>query len=311
MLFKRYQQKPILSAKDWPYKVHAVFNPAALKIESGETLLLCRVEDFRGISHFCAARSENGLDNWKIDPKPTMQPDIEVEPAEAWGIQDPRAVWIEEVGYHFVTYTAFSRWGPCVSLARTEDFKEFRRAGVILPPHSTDAAIFPREISGKWAMLHRPGRWEPESPVHIWISFSENLVHWGEHRVVLEARSGGWWDSSNIGLAASPIETEKGWLILYHAIHESKSGSLFRIGAALLDLEDPRMLIRRGREWLFGPEESYELTGDAGGVIFSCGAVLDKDSNQLRMYYGAADSTIALATAGIDDILGYLLDSPG
>src|SRR6266567_1431990 len=96
-LFHRYESNPILTASDWPYRANSVFNSGATMLASGETLLLVRVEDRRGISHLTAARSKDGLTNWAIDSKPTFAPDPENYPEEIWGVEDPRITWMEEL----------------------------------------------------------------------------------------------------------------------------------------------------------------------------------------------------------------------
>src|SRR5512144_634530 len=97
-LFRRHRTNPVLSAADWPYPVNSVFNPGATLLPDGTTLLLCRVEDRRGLSHFCSARSANGVDGWVVDPEPTLRPWPERYPEELWGIEDPRITFVQELG---------------------------------------------------------------------------------------------------------------------------------------------------------------------------------------------------------------------
>lgn len=305
-LFTRYPGNPILTPQDWPYPVNAVFNPGATTLgDGGPTLLLVRVEDRRGISHLTVARSPDGKSNWVVEPRPALAPHPDF-PEEAWGVEDPRVVWLEEEGAYAVTYVSFSRRWPVVSLATTRDFVTFRRWGALLPPDDKDAALFPRKIRGRYALLHRP---TIRGEAHVWLSFSPDLRHWGEHQVLLETRPG-WWDSHRIGIGPPPLETPEGWLVIYHGVRSTVSGSLYRVGLALLDLEDPTRVLRRTDEWVFGPHEPYERVGDVPGVTFPCGAVVDRAGGELRMYYGAADSTVALATACLDDLLACLRESP-
>jgi len=302
-LFSRHPANPILRAADWPYPVNSVFNPGAVRLPDGTTLLLCRCEDRRGHSHLCAARSANGVDGWEIDPTPTLKPDPEAYPEEIWGIEDPRITYVPDLGSYVVVYTAYSQSGPCVSLALTEDFRKFVRYGDIFPPDDKDAALLPHRFGEYWAMLHRPS-----GPVgaHIWISYSPDLRHWGSHKVVLRARRGGWWDAGKIGLAGPPIETEQGWLILYHGVRVTAGGALYRVGAALFDLTTPETRLCRGDTWILGPETDYERHGDVGNVVFPSGHVIEEDGDTLRLYYGAADSCIGLATGSISAILDWL-----
>ena len=303
ILFRRLESNPILSAADWPYPVNSVFNPGAVRGPDGDTLLLCRVEDRRGHSHFCVARSADGVTDWRIDAAPTMVPDPRRHPQELWGIEDPRVTYVDELGKYVIVYTAYSWSGPGVALALTDDFRNFERFGVVMPPEDKDAALLPRLVGGRWAMIHRPVT--PQG-AHIWISYSPDLRHWGNHRVVLQARRGGWWDANRIGLSPPLIETARGWLMIYHGVRVTVSGSLYRIGLALFDLANPEVCLRRGDSWVFGPEAAYERNGDVGNVVFSCGCTLDDDGDTLNLYYGAADTSICLATASVNALLDWL-----
>ncbi len=306
-LFTRYPGNPILSATDIPYRANTVFNAAAAAID-GESILLLRVEDLRGISHLTVARSDDGRTGWRIDPEPTLMPDPDHHPEEVWGIEDPRITWLPERDEWAIAYTAFSRRGPLVSLAVTRDFRHFQRLGPAMPPEDKDAALFPRRIDGRWALIHRPT--PLAGPAHIWLAFSPDLRHWGDHTLLLPAREGAWWDAGKIGLGPPPLETPEGWLMLYHGVRSTASGSLYRAGLVLLDLEDPRRVLHRTDEWVFGPQESYEQTGDVGGVVFPCGWIHDPITDELRIYYGAADSAIALATATLSDLVAYVRSCP-
>lgn len=302
-LFRRHEANPILIAADWPYPAHTVFNPGATLLQDGTTLLLCRVEDRRGHSHLCAARSANGVDGWVIDPEPTLSPEPENYPEEAWGIEDPRITFIEEFNKYAVTYTAFSRGGPCVALAMTTDFIQFERLGVIMQPDDKDAALLPRLIGGKFKLIHRPAN---HTSAHIWITSSPDLNNWGTHKLLLKARKGAWWDANKIGLSPPLIETPRGWLMLYHGVRITAAGSLYRLGMALLALDRPEQCLLRGDEWIFGPETSYESHGDVDKVAFPCGYTIGADGDTLNLYYGAADTCIALATGSIAELLEWL-----
>lgn len=306
-MFTRHPGNPILSRKDWPYPINSVFNAAAVRLHGGDTLLLCRVEDRSGLSHLCAARSANGINGWQIDDKPTLEAKPDEFPEEIWGIEDPRITCIPELDQYAVAYTSFSRGGPGVSLALTKDFKTFERYGVIMQPEDKDAALLPHRIGGNWAMIHRP---VTSLGAHMWISYSPDLRHWGSHKVMLEARRGGWWDANKIGLCSPPIETEKGWLVIYHGVRQTASGSIYRLGLALFDLTRPEVCLQRGNSWMFGPEAPYECSGDVSGVVFPCGQTIGGDGDTINLYYGAADSCMALATGSIRACLAWLDANP-
>ena len=279
-------------------------NAGATRLSDGTTLLLCRVEDYRGHSHLCAARSKNGVDKWVIDTKATLSPDTKDHPEELWGIEDARIVWLPSLGRYSVTYTAYSQGGPCVAIALTEDFKKFERYGVVMPPEDKDAAMVPHKVGDNWAMIHRPS--SLFGGAHIWISYSPDLRHWGSHKLMLMARSGAWWDANKIGISPPLIETPQGWLMIYHGVRTTASGSLYRVGLALFDLKTPEECLLRGNEWIMGPSAPYEMVGDVGGVVFPCGYTIGDDGDALNLYYGGADSCIALAQGSIGEMLKWL-----
>ena len=302
-LFRRHKLNPILSAADWPYQVNSVFNAGATLLADGTTLLLCRVEDRRGHSHLSVARSANGIDDWQIDPQPTMLAEPDKHPEELWGIEDPRITFVPELSKYAIVYTAFTRDGPGVALAFTEDFRSFDRFGVIMQPEDKDAALLPHRIGGNWALIHRP----VSAPrAHMWISYSPDLHHWGSHKLMMEARRGSWWDANKIGLSPPPIETPNGWLVIYHGVKHTAAGCIYRLGLALFDLHTPERCLQRGAEWVFAPEEPYEMHGDVGNVVFPCGYTIAPDSDTIHLYYGAADTRIGLATGSLRALLAWL-----
>jgi predicted GH43/DUF377 family glycosyl hydrolase len=307
MLFQRSEANPILAVADIPYPANSIFNPGAARV-GNETIVLARVEDLRGISQLHVVRSADGQADWRFDAEPLLRPDVDHYPEEIWGCEDPRLTWLPEREEWAIAYTAYSRRGPLVSLAMSPDFTTVRRLGPIMPPEDKDAALFPRRFDGRWAMIHRPS--PLRGGAHMWISFSPDLRHWGDHTLLLEARDGAWWDAGKIGLGPPPLETADGWLVLYHGVHATSDGPIYRAGLALLDLEDPGTVLRRSDEWVFGPIAPYEITGDVGRVVFPCGWVADEGADRLDLYYGAADSVIGVATARLSDVLARVLASP-
>jgi predicted GH43/DUF377 family glycosyl hydrolase len=308
-LFERHPTNPILSAADWPYPANAVFNPAAAAV-GGETIVLARVEDLRGISHLAVARSANGVDRWTIASEPLLAPLPGIE-SEQWGFEDPRVVWLPELERWSITCTAYGPPGPAVYLALTTDFTTVERHGVIKRAEDKNAALLPERIDGKWILLHRPSEGAVTgSGGEIVLSRSADLISWSTPEQVLAPRAGAWWDSRRIGIGPPPLRTEHGWLILYHGVKDTVSGALYRVGIALADLAEPTRITHRMPGWVFGPHAEYERTGDVPNAVFPCGLLHDEDTGQLRLYYGAADTTIALATAQLDDVLDAVLAAP-
>ena len=301
--FKRYKGNPILTPENWPYKVGTVFNPGAIKFND-EILLLVRAEDKQGHSHLTIARSKDGKTNWQINSVPALIAEPEFGEA-IFGLEDPRIVWLEDRQEYIITCVSFfdgvTGEPPGISLIATKDFLNFQRLGQKLMPFNKDASLFPKTFKGCYALVNRP---LVDGRADIWVSFSKDLDFWGKDRVLMPTRHGAW-DSDRIGLGPPPIETSDGWLIIYHGARNTASGTIYRVGLALLDLETLE-IIGRSRDWVLGPKESCERVGDTDDVVFPCGAVIDEKTNELLLYYGAADSVVALAIANLNDILAYL-----
>jgi predicted GH43/DUF377 family glycosyl hydrolase len=172
-----------------------------------------------------------------------------------------------------------------------------------MQPDDKDAALLPRRIDGSFALIHRP---MTDSGAHIWISFSPDLRNWGSHKLLLRARKGGWWDANKVGLSPPLIETPRGWLMIYHGVRQTPAGSLYRLGVALLALDEPERCLARGDSWIFGPEAPYEREGDVGYVTFPCGYTLGADGDTIMLYYGAADTSVALASGSVRELLRWL-----
>ena len=307
-LFERHPANPILTADDWPYAVNAVFNPAAAVVD-GETVLLARVEDRRGISHLTVARSANGVDGWAVEHEPLLAPDDETA-SEQWGFEDARVVWVDELERWVITCTVYGPAGPAVFLATTEDFRTVERYGVVRHPEDKNAALLPHRIDDRWVLLHRPKTEFGGGHGEILLSRSPDLVSWSAPEQVHQPRQGAWWDSQRIGIGPPPLRTEHGWLLVYHGVKDTVAGDMYRVGLALLDLEEPTRVLRRLPNWILAPLASYERTGDVPNVVFPCGLIHDEASDEIRLYYGAADSSICLATARLGELLDAVLAAP-
>lgn len=295
MFTKRYTGNPVLepTANWWESK--AVFN-CAVAASDGKIHLLYRAVGDDNISRFGYAWSLDGF-NFERLPLPVYE-SPEGDEFERLGCEDPRITVID--GTHYVAYTGASvypaaegrkptfgigpPWRCRVSLISTRNYKSFTRHGVILPDFDDkDAVIFPEKINGKYVMYHRI---LPD----MWVSYSDDLVHWHDHQVLMTPKPG-YWDSERIGAGAPPVKTEDGWLNIYHGVD---TNSTYRLGVFLSDLNDPSKIIARSAEPIMSPEEAFECEGCVCNVVFTCG-VVEKD-DQYLIYYGGADSAIGVAT---------------
>ncbi len=295
-LLHRWEGNPAITVEDIPFRANTVFNGTPIVTDDGVYLLL-RIEGQHGYSFFALARSKDGL-NFTIDEEPVMLPAKEGPFAayESKGIEDPRVTVVE--GTCYVVYTAVGEQGPRIALAKTEDHVNYERIALISEPGNKDGILFPRRIKGRYARLDRPiggGRGS------MWVSYSPDLVNWGDSEVIITPRPG-YWDDFRIGASVTPIETGQGWLEIYHGVKMTSAGPIYRIGVVLLDLDDPSKVVKRGDSPILSPREDYERIGDIGNVCFACGAVIE-NGGEMKIYYGAADTSICIATCTLEQIL--------
>ncbi|WP_218017989.1 glycoside hydrolase family 130 protein [Sphingomonas azotifigens] len=241
------------------------------------------------LSHLRIARSRNGTD-FVVDDAPFLFPATR---EERFGCEDPRLTAIE--GRIYINYTAVSDLGITTALAVTDDFTAVERLGILFAPDNRDVCLFPRRVGGRYWCLHRPAPLHLGTP-EIWIAQSPDLLHWGGH-AHLAGRVGDGWESAKIGGGAQMLETDRGWLQIYHGVDAEQRYSL---GALLLDLDDPRIVRARLVTPLGTPEHEYERSGFFNNVLFSCGALIRDET--LWVYYGAADQTMALGTVALADL---------
>jgi predicted GH43/DUF377 family glycosyl hydrolase len=193
-------------------------------------------------------------------------------------------------------------------LALTKDFRTWIRAGRLTSPlvDDRDVILFPEKVGGKYYMMHRPMNWTgsdygTEYPA-IWISEGCDLLNWENPRLLIKAEFD--WECK-VGGNTPPLKTEHGWLTIYHGVGPDKH---YRLGALLLDLEDPTIVRYRSRDWIMQPEEEFEINGPYKGVVFPCGNVIIGDT--FFLYYGGADKYVGVATCKVKDLLDYLLSCP-
>lgn len=300
-LVNRYSNNPILTKNDVPYEVATVHNAGVVK-HNGEYIMLFRAHKHNGRSILGLARSRDGY-RFTADEKPFMEPATQGEFAEyeAFGVEDPRITFID--GEYLITYSAYSRHGVRIGLAKTKDFQTVERFALITEADYRNVVIFPEKFNGLYARLDRPH--SEISPWSVWISYSPDLRYWGDSRLVMKPEPY-HWDEMKIGPGAPPVKTEKGWLNIYHGVFPTMDGSVYRLGVALHDLNDPSEILGVGDNWILQPEEPYEITGYVHNVVFTCGAV-PEDDGTLKLYWGGADTVMCVGTANIAELVELCL----
>ena len=299
MLINRYQNNPILTKDDVPYPVATVHNAGVIKHE-GKYIMIFRSHKLNGRSILGKAESEDGY-HFKVHDKPFMIPAATgiFKEYEAFGLEDPRIVFMN--GEYLITYSAYSRHGVRIGLAKTKDFKTVERFSLITESDYRNVVIFPEKFQGLYARLDRPH--SDISPWSIWISYSPDLKYWGESKLIMNPLKY-HWDEMKIGPGAPPIKTSRGWISIYHGVFSTMDGSVYRLGVVLHDLKDPSKIIAVGDEWILQPEEIYEITGYVHNVVFTCGAI-PEDDESVKIYWGGADKVMCVGTARLDDLVDH------
>ncbi|MCK5103718.1 MAG: glycoside hydrolase family 130 protein [Cyclobacteriaceae bacterium] len=298
-LIKRYKNNPILTKEDVPYPVATVHNAAVVKFEN-KYMMVFRSHKLNGRSILGLAESNDGY-HFNVNDEPFMVTATEgiFKEYEEYGVEDPRIIYLE--GEFLITYSAYSRHGVRIGLAKTKDFKTIERVSLITEADYRNVVIFPEKFNGLYARLDRPH--SEISPWAIWISYSPDLIYWGESKLIMNPVQY-HWDEMKIGPGAPPIKTKRGWLNIYHGVFPTMDGSVYRLGVALHDLDDPSKIVAVGDEWILQPEEIYEITGYVHNVVFTCGAVPEDDGN-VKIYWGGADKVMCVGTARLDDLVDH------
>ena len=300
-MIKRYSGNPILTKKDVPYPVATVHNAGMAKYND-KYIMLFRSHNLNGRSIIGKAVSNDGF-NFTVDKEPFLTPSIDgiFKEYEAYGIEDPRIVFIDDE--YLITYSAYSQHGVRIGLAKTKDFKTVERFSLITEADYRNVVIFPEKFNGLYARLDRPH--SDISPWAIWISYSPDLRYWGDSELIMKPMQY-HWDEMKIGPGATPIKTPRGWLNIYHGVFPTMAGSVYRLGVALHDLENPSKIIAVGDEWILQPEEAYEITGYVSNVVFTCGAIPEPDGS-VKIYWGGADTVMCVGTANIEELVDHCL----
>ncbi len=302
MQLKRHSSNPILlpiPTSDW--ETYNVLNPAVIK-HNGLFHMFYRAQGLDWVSRIGYAVSIDGI-RWNRLNCPVFEP---ADTSDSRGVEDPRVTEIE--GEFIMAYTAYGSefkgegkpthfgGGIMPMLARSPNLIDWERIGpMVKGEDNKDHVLFPRRIKGNYVAFHR------RSP-NVWLAESSDLTHWteGSMRPIFGPRPENGWDSLTVGASGVPIETDYGWLMIYHAYDSSHT---YRLGACLLDLEDPSVMVHRPKDFIFEPQEIWELRGDVPNVVFSCANVVVGD--EVYVYYSGADHVIGLATVGLAELLDY------
>ncbi|MEI8389389.1 MAG: glycoside hydrolase family 130 protein [bacterium] len=299
----RYKNNPILTKDAVPYEVATVHNAGVVKFND-KYIMLFRSHLHNGRSIIGIAESDDGYD-FKVGAEPFLTPssDSAFGEYEEYGVEDVRISQIDDE--FLLTYSAYSRHGVRIGLAKTKDFKTVERISLITQSDLRNVVIFPQKINGKYVRLDRPhseiSKWS------IWISYSPDLVHWGDSKLIIKPETY-HWDEMKIGPGATPIKTDKGWLNIYHGVFETMSGVVYRLGVALHELEDPSVIIGVADNWILQPEDTWEIVGYVSNVVFTCGAVPEEDGS-VKIYWGGADSVMCVGSANINDLVDLCLNN--
>lgn len=296
----RHTGNPIIGWNPTP-RTARVFNSAILPYGDGFVGLF-RADHRHGKPFLHVGWSTDGL-AWDIEDREIQWRDEDGEPYQPRYAYDPRLVALDDV-FYVMWCTDFG--GAALGLGRTVDFRSFTRLENISIPFNRNGVLFPRKVNGKYLLLTRPSDSGHTPFGDIYLSESPDLVHWGRHRRVMTRGGTGWWQGVKIGAGAVPIETTDGWLLFYHGVSDTCNGFVYSIGAAVLDLENPARVRYRARDYLLTPELPYETSGFVPNVAFPCATLQDAATGRIAIYYGAADTCLAVAYTQIDELMAHL-----
>lgn len=295
----RCSENPIIHRNPLP-GVARIFNSAVVPAD-GAFAGVFRGEQVNGIPYIYFGRSKDGV-HWDFDPEKIQFVDENGKPFMPVYAYDPRLIKVEDT-YYAVWCQDF--YGAAIGMAETKDFKTFTRLENPFLPFNRNAVLFPRKIDGKFMMLSRPSDSGHTPFGDIFLSESPDLKYWGCHRHVM-GRSTEWWESLKIGGGAAPIETSEGWLLFYHGVAGTCNGYVYSIGGAILDRDEPSRVKYRCENYLLTPEEWYEERGFVPNVTFPCATLCDAGTGRIAVYYGAADTYVALAFTTVDEVVAYI-----
>lgn len=297
----RFDQNPIIG-RDGNKVSNSIFNSAIVPYKDGYAgVFRC---DSRSISmDIFAGFSDDGI-HWHIEDEPIRFEGDDPEILNREFRYDPRVILIDDK--YYITWCN-GYHGPTIGLGWTKDFKTFVQMENAFLPFNRNGVLFPRKINGEYMMLSRPSDNGHTPFGDIFISRSPDLTYWGKHRFVMGAEKGDYsaWQSTKIGPGPVPIETDEGWLIIYHGVITTCNGFVYRMGSALLDIDEPWKVLYRTRDYIMAPDVPYEQLGDVPNVVFPCATIQDAATGRIAIYYGAADTVTGIAFTTVDELVAY------
>ncbi|GIO39540.1 glycosidase [Paenibacillus antibioticophila] len=301
----RYSANPIIPRDAIPNS-NSVFNSAVIPFGDGFAgVFRC---DSKSVSmDIFAGFSKDGI-NWEINHEPIQFEGDEYITKREYRY-DPRVC---QIGDRYYITWCNGYHGPTIGLAYTTDFKTFHQLENAFLPYNRNGVLFPRKIGDNYAMVSRPSDTGHTPFGDIFYSESPDLTFWGKHRYVMGTINGdaSAWQSKKIGPGPVPIETDKGWLLIYHGVINTCNGFVYRMGVALLDKDQPWKVLGRSRNYILGPQELYECVGDVPNVTFPCAALTDADTGRIAIYYGCADTVTGIAFTTADELIEYMEKFP-
>ncbi|MEG1014477.1 MAG: glycoside hydrolase family 130 protein [Clostridia bacterium] len=297
----RYSQNPIIG-QNGNKRSNSVFNSAVVPFEGGFAgVFRC---DSRSISmDLFAGKSADGI-HWSIDDEPIHFIGASPEILNREYRYDARVCFLED--RYYITWCN-GYHGPTIGVAYTFDFQTFTQLENAFLPYNRNGVLFPRKIGGHYLMMSRPSDNGHTPFGDIFVSQSKDFEFWGRHRYMMGAIHGdeSAWQSTKIGPGPIPIETDQGWLLIYHGVLNTCNGFVYRMGCALLDKDEPWKVIARSKDYILAPYELYERVGDVPNVVFPCAALADADTGRIAIYYGCADTVTGLAFTTVDELVRF------
>lgn len=281
-------------------KTARVYNSSVVPYED-EFIGIFRADHKDGKARIHLGKSKDGL-NWNIENDEIQWKDENGKPYQPNYSYDPRLVKLEDT-YYIIWCTDFG--GAALGFGCTKDFKQFNRLENPFIPFNRNGVLFPKKINNKYILLSRPSDSGHTPFGDIFLSESPDLIHWGRHRRVMTRGGSGWWQSVKIGAGAVPIETTEGWLLLYHGVSSTCNGFVYSFGTAILDINNPSKVLYRTKDYILTPEREYETIGFVPNVVFPCATLHDAETGRIAIYYGAADTNLALAYTTVQELVEF------